>query len=245
MRIAICFFGITRSLKYTINHINKHIFNVFKQNNIEYDTYVHTYYLERYFNRRAGERLNKVDNNEYKMLKPDYLQIDNQNDILKKLDVKQYRTHRDPWTSGYNCVDNFILAQYSKLQLVKMIKKGGKQYDYILYMRPDCDYLHPFILSYFDNVDDNTICIPNFHNIGPHKFNDRFCITNMNTYKLYGNVFHELLDISRIKPLHSETVLGELMVEKYNLNIKRVLFNFIRVRCNGQVPRLDIRLLKK
>ena len=43
MKIAIGFFGITRSLKYTINSINSNIFHVLELNNIDYDVYIQFY----------------------------------------------------------------------------------------------------------------------------------------------------------------------------------------------------------
>ena len=42
-RVAICFFGLTRSLKHTIDSINTNIFQPLKNSNIEYDVFLHTY----------------------------------------------------------------------------------------------------------------------------------------------------------------------------------------------------------
>ena len=53
MKVVVGFFGITRSLKYTIESINENIFNILKINNIEYDIYIHTYYLTNYKNIRT------------------------------------------------------------------------------------------------------------------------------------------------------------------------------------------------
>jgi hypothetical protein len=182
---------------------------------------------------RTNENENNVDNLEYKLLKPNYIQIDDQNKIKKEINTFLYRTHPDPWNTNYNSVDNFILAQYSKSQLVDMIDKTNCNYDYILYIRPDCLYIDNFCMNFFNIINDNTICIPNFHLYGPYNFNDRFCITNMKTYKLYGDIFKHLLDISKIRSLHSETILGLILVENYKLNIEYIKFNFSRVRING------------
>ena len=65
MKIAIGFFGITRSLKYTIDSINKNFFDVFKSNNIDYDIFIHSYILKSYKNNRTGEKITdstKIDN---------------------------------------------------------------------------------------------------------------------------------------------------------------------------------------
>jgi hypothetical protein len=243
MKIALCFFGITRSLKYTIDSINKNILEILKKNKIEYDIFMHTYKLDSYENIRNNEKQDIVDNEEYKLLNPKYLQIDIQDTIKIQLKLEQYRTHKDPWNTKYNSVDNFILAQYSKFCLVKMIEETKNKYQYIIYIRPDCLYINKLDINYFKYVNDKSICIPNFHLIGKHLFNDRFCIANMKNYKTYGNIFELLLNISKKQTLHSETIIGEI-IKNNKINIIRVPFNFTRVRCNGKIDKRDLSLLK-
>ena len=141
-KVAIGFFGITRSLKYTIDSIKTNIFDVLTENNIDYDIFMHTYFLKSYENKRAGEKTNKIDNEEYKLLSPKYLKIDDQDDIIKKLNLTSYRTFSDPWKTKYQSVNFFILGAYSKYMLTNMIEKVHYEdnYDYILFVRPDCVY---------------------------------------------------------------------------------------------------------
>lgn len=49
-KLAIGFYGIIRSLNYTIDSIEKNIFNILKENNFNYDLFVHTYNLDEYKN---------------------------------------------------------------------------------------------------------------------------------------------------------------------------------------------------
>jgi hypothetical protein len=233
MNISLEFFGITRSLKYTINSIKSNILDSFINENINFDIFMHTYKLNNYKNIRTNECLDNVDNEEYKLLNPKYIQIDDQDYIKNDINLILYRTHKDPWNTNYNSVDNFILAQYSKSQIVYMIEKTNINYDYIIYLRPDVLYINKFDINFFKDITDNNICIPNFHLFGKYKFNDRFCITNMKTYKLYGDIFKYLLDISKKQELHSETILGEIM-HNYKLNIIYISFTFSRIRCNGK-----------
>jgi hypothetical protein len=241
MKIAIGFFGITRSLKHTIKSIEKNIFNVFKENNIEYDIFMHTYFLKSYENSRAKEKkTNEIDNEEYKLLSPKYLTIDDQDEIRKKLNLKSYRNRDDPWGTNYQSVDFYILGSYSKYILTDMIENVEDNYDYILFVRPDCLYRNKLDLKYLDLVNYNTIVIPDFGltetKVG--NINDRFAITNKDTYKIYGQVFLQLLDLSKKRPLHSETILG-LILFNNNIFIKNVDFRFARVRCDGSVPPYD------
>jgi hypothetical protein len=232
MKVGLAFFGITRSLKYAIKSIKENILDQLKISDITWDIFMHTYTLDNYINKRTGEKNENVDNEEFKLLNPDFLHVDNQDMIKEKINMLLYRSQPDPWNTEYNSVDNFILAQYSKSILVEMIEKSNNIYDYIIFLRPDCFYFEKFNIDFFRHVNDTTICIPNFHLFGKYAFNDRFCISNMKTYKLYGNIFKDLLDISKTQPLHSETVIGELM-DLFKLSIIRIPFKFSRIRCNG------------
>lgn len=243
MKIAIGFFGITRSLKYTIDSIEENIFNVFKENNIEYDIFMHTYSLKSYQNSRANEKKTKeIDNEEYKLLSPKYLTIDDQDEIREKLNLTSYRKHRDPWGTNYQSVDFFILGSYSRYILTNMIDTltDLMNYDYILFVRPDCLYRNKFDIKYFDLINDKRIVIPDFGLTGTKvgNINDRFAITNKVTYKIYGQIFLQLLDISQKMPLHSEKILG-LILFNNKISIKHVKFRFARIRCNGSVDSRD------
>lgn len=237
MKIAIAFYGITRSLKYTINSIEESFFNVFKENNIDYDIYIHTYSLNTYENKRTNEIQNDVDNDEYKLLKPTYAQRNNQDDVKKQIDIESYRTYPDPWNTEYNSVDNFILACYSRFQVTNIIKNKNIEYDYILFTRPDCMYPYKFNVEYLRKADNNNIVIPLPPPSGKPEFNDRFCITNMKTYTIYGNLFQDLFNISKERSLHAEQVLEKYL--KKHVSIKKIYFPFARIRCNGSVANLD------
>ena len=71
MKVALAFWGLTRSLKYTINSINEKIINILKKNNIEYKIFMHTWIVNSiYNNTRSHENNIVLDNEEYKLLNP-------------------------------------------------------------------------------------------------------------------------------------------------------------------------------
>ena len=244
MKIALAFFGLTRSLSYTIASIRKNILNIFIKNGIKYDIFLHTYRINHFVNERSRERVNRINNEEYKLLKPNYIQIHDLESVKECICLSQFRTHPDPWNTNYQSVDNFILAQLSKSHLAALIKGSNNTYDYIIYLRPDVEYITPFDLSYFNKVNDHTICIPDFHLYGPRLFNDRFCITNEKTYFYYGDIFPYLLEISKKERLHSETILGNMMAS-YGLRFAYIPFHFIRIRYNGVKEQRDIQEFPK
>ena len=231
MRIALGFWGITRSLTYTNDSINEKILNVFKMNNIQYDIFMHTFTINLpYNNNRAGEHNLRLNNKEYELLNPNFIVIENQENVKNKIDIFKYRTFPDPWDTNYETFDNFICAAYSKNKLTDIIKKSNINFDYIIFLRPDVKYLNDFSLSFLDMVDDNTICIPNFHCFSD--FNDRFCITNAKTFEIYGRLFDKLFEYSKKMKLHSETV-NALNIKHNNIKIIKIPFYFNRVRANG------------
>jgi hypothetical protein len=89
MKVAICFWGLTRSLKYTIHSIRAKILKQLDDKNIEYKIFLHTYVFDSaYNNPRANEHNIKLDFDEYKLLNPDYVEIDNQDQIKKQIGLE-------------------------------------------------------------------------------------------------------------------------------------------------------------
>ena len=232
MKVALAFWGLTRSLKYTIKSIKENILDILKKNNIEYHIYIHTYSIsDDYNNVRAQEKNIKLDNNEYKLLNPYFAFVDSQNHIKAKLNLNRFRSHPDPWKTNYKTFDNFILAMFSKLKVTLFIERHGV-YDYIIFLRPDVKYLNKFDINYFNLVNDNTACIPDFHLFS--NFNDRFFLSNYKNGLLYGKLFNELLEYSKLHSTHSETFNNHFIRNVYKLNVKLIPFHFNRVRADGR-----------
>jgi hypothetical protein len=233
MRVALCFWGLTRSLKYTIDSIQSNILDILKKKGIHYTIFMHTYSLNRcYTNTRSKEYNILLNNNEYKLLNPDYIQIDDQDIIKESLNLQQYKTMIDCYKNNYETIDNFILAMYSKLQVTNLVEKSGN-FDYYIYLRPDVRYISKLNISNFKLVNDKKICIPNFQLWGnDKKFNDRFCIANQDTYKIYGSIFNELLDYSKKYIMNSEDIYYKYILAN-NLSLRYINFFFNRIRANG------------
>ena len=233
MRVALAFWGLTRSLKYTIDSINKKILNVLKKHNIEYKIFMHAWTINSVYNNTHAKEANiHLDNKEYKLLNPDYFETHDQDDFKKNINLKAFRTHKDPWNTNYETVDNFICAMFSKSKCTQLIRKSNENFDYIIFLRPDCMYLTLLDISFLKLVNINTVCIPNFALY--NNFNDRFCITNMNTYQLYGDVFSKLFMYSKNFTLHSETFHYNI-IKQHKMNINLINFQFRRVRANGTI----------
>jgi len=232
MKVALCFWGLTRSLKYTIHSIKKRILNVLKNNKIEYKIFMHTYKFDsQYVNPRAHEYDVDLDFEEYTLLNPDYIEIDDQDEIKTNINVFKYRTLADPWNSGFVTVDNFLCAMYSKKQIGQMVENCEETFDYIIYLRPDVKYHTYFDMKYLSLVNKYTVCTPNFH-LFP-KMNDRFCILTNNNLRQYYSMFDKMHQYSLTHPLHSERFQYHMFTVVYKWSVKYIPFLFNRIRADG------------
>lgn len=236
MKVALCFWGLTRSLKHTIHSIKEHVLQPLQQSEIEYTIFMHTYTMStKYHNPRTGEVNMNLDFDEYKLLNPDYIQIDDQDEIKSKMQIEKYHSLPDPWESNYICLDNFVCAMYSKKQLGIMVKNSNETFDYIVYLRPDVRYLNSIDIRYFNNTHKNRICTPNFH-LFP-QLNDRLAILKPCNLKEYSEMFNEMYEYSRVFPLHSERFQYNIITRRFRWNIVYIPFHFNRVRINGHEER--------
>lgn len=244
MRVALCFWGLTRSLKFTIDSIREYILKPLDDNNIEYTIFMHTFSMSsKYYNPRAGEENIQLDFDEQHLLDPDFFKIDDQDVIKEQIQVKKYRTMPDPWNTNYICLDNFICAMYSKKQLGIMVKESNIHFDFIVYLRPDVRYITPLDQRYFHVTHQNTICTPNFH-LFPN-INDRFAIIAFCNLKIYSEMFNEMYEYSRIYPLHSERFQYNILTRRFRWKVQYIPIHFNRVRADGREEPDTLQYYKK
>ena len=237
MKVAFVFWGLTRSLKYTIDSINKNVFDVMREHGVDYKIFIHTFTQESPIsNARSQERNFTIDPEEFKLLNPDYYVIDDQVEIRKQLDLVKYRTHRDYWNSKYQTVDNYICAMYSKQRATKLVEESGIEFDCIVFLRPDVRFLHPIRMEWLTSVSNDHIQIPYFQ-LWPAenpRMNDRFSITNYENGIRIGNIFDVIYEYSKTKTIHSEQILYEFVVNTLAIRIVYINFFFNRIRADGK-----------
>ena len=243
IKVAICFFGLTRSLKFTLPSIEKYLLGPLKQYGIKHDIYLHTYKTKKpYTNPRAGENGVTLDNNEYKLLEPKRSIVEDKELVSKRIGLERYRAKGDPWgqersaiPGDFTTLDNHILYLWSQKQLTSMWLQGGN-YSHIIMCRPDVLYQVPIQLDWFSFTSDK-ICIPNFGLCG--NVNDRFALGRPEQMKPYGSRFDEALAYSKRHQLASEAYLIATM-KKHKIKYEHVAFYFIRVRANMEKNGMDI-----
>lgn len=90
IKIAVCYWGLTRSTSLVYESHFKNLFNVLTANGIDYDVFMHTWKLkgkQRIWENEINEAINY---DEYKLLNPKYYKIEDQDDFTVSLDFDQY-----------------------------------------------------------------------------------------------------------------------------------------------------------
>lgn len=239
MKIAICFFGLTRSLNRTVSSITENIIDPLKSQDHQVDVYMHTYKLEVLTNYRSGEKNCLLDTTEYKLLEPfEGFAIDDQNDIDKILDFLAYRSKGDPWRDGYNSLNNLLRQHYSLQRVTSLWVSKKHEYDAVMYCRPDVQFIARLNVDWLFNLGDRDIVVPSF--LPCTGYNDRFAIGKPDTMLIYGNRRELALNYSMHHNLHAERFL-KYVLDSNNLHVIQVKFPFIRVRANGSLSSVDKR----
>lgn len=235
-KVAILFFGLTRSLINVYDNLKENIFDELINNGYEYDIFIHTYNLENpYINQWSGEIVDNYDNSAYKILEPKYHIIEKQSDIEKIININSYCSNLGNWKGCANTpemkkylVRNMVLALHSKIMITKLFEKHKDKYDYVIITRPD-QALHSKInTNIFSFLNNNNIIIPYEHSY--HGYNDRFCIAKPDIAIKYGKALEGLQMYSRITSIISEVYMKDYLT---SLGLK-IIFSPIKthlIRC--------------
>ena len=119
---------------------HKNVFDIFKKNNIDLDIYMHTWRTDK--NLIWWNAINiPNDYDEYKLLNPTVYRIDEQDDFLKNIDIKNYfnielfnKYGGDSHHEWYpQLIINHLCALESQKRVTEMCLNSNKKYDYIIY----------------------------------------------------------------------------------------------------------------
>lgn len=216
-KVAILFFGLTRSLSTIYQNLKEMIFDELTNQGYDYDIFIHTYSLiNPYINQWSGERVENYDNNAYKILNPKHVIIEKQHEIENKLNLNSYYSYIGNWKGTAKTpqmyrylVRNMVLALHSKKMITKVFEKYKDEYDYAIVTRPD-QMLHSKInTNVFHFLNNNNIIIPHEHSY--HGYNDRFCIAKPNVAIKYGHAFDLLNIYSKIGVIVSEVFMKDYL----------------------------------
>ena len=239
MEIALCFFGLTRSLKHNYKYIEKNIINPLTENNYQVYIYIHTYKLNAITNKRSGESKTPLSSTEWSLLKPNKYIIENQNNFDKSMDLSSFTTD--------NSIKN-VVRQAHSLEKVTELWENDNDRDFkaIFYIRPDTFIVKKFDVSILKNVKQNELYINT--KIKPYP-NDRFAFGGKNAMSHYGHRFKKTIESLKDQNLGygENNLMNNIKNHIHNkeIVIKHTNVRSIRKRANHTIPKFEQRLFKE
>lgn len=218
-KVAILFFGLTRTLGKTIDSIKTNLLKPLDDNSIAYDIFIHTYKIfGPYKNAWSSENTNSYNNEDVeKILNPKYFIFDNQETIINNINFNEYYKKLGNWTGMTQemtkyLIKNMCLALYSKKQITSLFDKYINEYDYAIIIRPDLQLHTKIDITCFSELNHNTIIIPEKE--WYYGCNDKLCIGTPNVISYCGKLFDHLKMYSQNKSIISERYFLDKLNEK-------------------------------
>jgi len=209
-KVAVLFFGLTRSLRNIYDNLKTNLFDQLTQHQYSYDVFLHTYTLENpYINPWSSETVHNYDNTAYTILNPKECIVESQSEIEPRLNIAQYYSILGNWNGTVSSpemyrylVRNMVLALHSKRRVVNLFAKYKHEYDYVIITRPDQILNTKLNPQVFNKLNNYNIIIPYEHAYSG--LNDRFCIAKPINAIRYGRALKFLYFYSKLKTIVSE-----------------------------------------
>ncbi len=203
-RIAIGFFGLSRSLKWTLPSIRENVIEPARQLG-EVRLFAHLYQQTHITNPRSGED-NSLDPEEYRLLECDEVTLEAPGQCLQEAQYDWILSHGDAFHDNGKSLANLIHQLHSLQVVGKMIEAWNPEL--IVLIRPDLYYKDSFFKVLSDQLhrSEQYISVPNWQWYGG--VNDRFAVGSKRACLAY---------TSRIElaPLYLEKKGGPLPAERF------------------------------
>jgi len=231
-KIAICYWGMTRSTRFVYPSHYANLFNVLKENGAEYDVYLHTWKTDHNYIWSDDIPI-KNDYTEHNFLNPTAYQIDNQDEFLNTINFNDYyypNTNRE-WIP--ELIRNYICALESQKRCFNMCVKSNIKYDFVIFVRPDV--LLTIKLPYKE-IFEHKLCVHNSIVVPTDDwfegYNDRFAIIKFDNAYNYINRINELVYYRKNIDYIVSEKYTKYIIDKY-YNLQTIYFPFKIIRPNG------------
>lgn len=246
MKIAVCFFGITRSLSHTIQSIEGNILAPARARG-EVRTFCHFYDQRRIDNPRTGEQ-GELNPDEHQLLQPDVLRLESSERYLSSDLAAEIRAFGDHYRNDFYSLNNLLLQLFSLRNAWEMAEPWAP--DICLYVRPDLYYhdsFDPYLVRprramiQIANWGSGFAGIRNGHALAG--VNDRFAICHdRRAMRAYGTRIKQAVSYCAQygHGLHAESLLRYTLV-KNDIKVARVPLRASRVRFGGHMKDSNFR----
>ncbi|CAN0062335.1 unnamed protein product [Pylaiella littoralis] len=237
-RVAVCFFGLTRSLRWTLPSVQRRLLGVLEQAGMRVDVFVHTYDLAEVNNLRAGEMGLEYGSyvNDFQALNPVRSLVTNQDDFDLAWPNPLASTHynwvyEEKYASGV--IRNVLRAYWSMSMVWGLMAEhavqGRFQYDSVVLARPDVWFHYDVDLpSRAFPLPEKTVFIPSFdaEEAAGERKNDRFAYGSVTAMRVVMNRIATLLEAGGNESqgkVDSEWVLGHHL-QKHGISVRFEIF---------------------
>lgn len=230
MKIAIAFYGITRSLRYTIDSIERQIFVPARAAG-QVKVYAHFFMQVRIDNPRTDE-VGLLDTEEWQLLNADQVLLEPPDIELEDWYVSQLFPFGNAWEDQGQSLRN-ILRQLISLERVTRAIEADAGADVVVFVRSDLRYHDPFDFSaWASSVQPLTVIVPFWQWSGG--LNDRFAVCGCETYGVWGLRIQHALRFCRTKrrSFHAERLLMDV-IKHSPVRFTVMPLRATRIRMNG------------
>jgi len=239
-RIAVGFFGITRSLKWTLPSIQENIIEPARQLG-QVRLFAHLYQQDHIENPRSGEN-NPVDPNEYQLLNCDEVQLESPGACLTTANYEWILSHGDAFKDGGKSLANLIHQLHSLQQVGRMIDEWKP--DVVVIARPDLMYHDSFYQVIKRNIGHRwlEINVPDWQWYGG--INDRFAICGSPAARIYSQRIALIPNYLRDSggPLPAERFL-RYALNQYGVYPRSAALRASRVRSTGEIVKENFKTI--
>ncbi len=237
MKIAVCFFGITRKLKeHTLESIEQCLLAPVAQRDPSYKKFGHFNLVHQISNPRTGEENIPVDPHEYKLLQCDLISHTDQDRLDAGFDCGIFEKFGDAWEDNFSSLRNLLRQLHSLNQVTELLIQARQQFDLVIYSRVDLGFEGKVEIP---RVRPGTLYTPWFSKSGG--LNDRFAMGDFATMVKYGQRGSTARQYCQEtgRPLHAERFLSWYARKHGMHTVDLTSIGFHRVRANGTVPSWD------
>lgn len=239
--VAVCFYGINRSLQHTAKSIHEHLLGPLRAAGYRLDLFYHTYNLSVLHSPRSMEVNVPIDPGGFRLLGPfKAFKVTSQEDFLARFDVQSWIVnHTDTWHDAFvlQSLRNLACQLNSIQTCCNLVQSARVQYSFVMFVRPDMLYLNPLVPVRIRNLlrEPRTWLIPDFAN-DRHRWNDRFVIAtpeNISPWCHRMDVAPRAVKETRAT-LHSESLV-RAAAQYAGIKKETIDLRFVRVRAGGLI----------
>ena len=249
LKAALCFFGLTRSLRHVYFSHATEIIQPLLDADFAVDKFLHTYNLTSLSNARSEEADIKLDTSEYVLLEPlKRVTITDQSSVyqffnLSSLVVKHDGEVHDPWNDGLRSLKNMVYQLYSLEMVTNLWLDSGVEYGLVVYTRPDVLFLKGIsagmllLWSFSRNREQLLWYVPAFDTfLCGSIVNDRFAFGEAKSMSDWGKRIRFVHSFVRETGLsvHAERLVAHT-ARMMNISVVPMDLRFVRVRADGKV----------